>query len=315
MRHGRYRRRPYRGPGDLRAMQSLTRRLWGGASRWHIGELVWFRYQHPGRATQWRTALWEEGTEVAAWAWAKQPGLLDLHLDPARPGLADQVLEWFEDLALGPERTVTVLDSETGLIEALRRRGYREEDGSAFFVHMRRDLADLPEPRVPEGYTLRRVCGEDDAAARARVHRAAFTLAGRPPPAIGAEDYRRIMRSWPYRAELDWLVEAPDGGPAAFCLVWLDEHHRVAALEPVGTAPGHRRRGLAGAAALAALRTARDLGARTARVCARGDSGAPAARAAYASLGFTPFARNVSFVRGREPVRVPGTPYPPSPAS
>jgi ribosomal protein S18 acetylase RimI-like enzyme len=105
------------------------------------------------------------------------------------------------------------------------------------------------------------------------------------------------MRTWPYRKELDWLVVAPDGTPAAFCLVWLDEHNRVVVLEPVGTDPDHRRRGLARAAILGALHAARRLGATSARVCARGDDDYPSARATYQSLGFRRFARNVTFER------------------
>nr|WP_246401247.1 GNAT family N-acetyltransferase [Jiangella mangrovi] len=105
------------------------------------------------------------------------------------------------------------------------------------------------------------------------------------------------MRAPSYRPALDQLVLAPDGSPAAAALAWLDERSGVAVLEPVGTAPGHRRRGLAAAAAHAALRAARDLGGRGARVCARGDDDAPAARAAYEALGFRVYARNVRLVR------------------
>ncbi|WP_248962362.1 GNAT family N-acetyltransferase [Sphaerisporangium perillae] len=107
------------------------------------------------------------------------------------------------------------------------------------------------------------------------------------------------MRAWPYQAELDWLVEASDGSPAAFCLAWLDERNRAVALEPVGTDPGHRRLGLASAATLAALHAARRRGAESACVCARGDDGHPSARATYQALGFEPFARSVSFLRDR----------------
>jgi ribosomal protein S18 acetylase RimI-like enzyme len=286
--------RLFSGPSDLRAMQDLTSRLDPRSHRWHIGELVWYRHQHGECA--WPTALWERGGEPAAWAWRARPGELDLHLDPAHPGLAEEILRWFDEVAEGDSRAVTVLDAETGLIGTLRRHGYREVTGGPFFIHLRRDLAGLPEPEVPEGYVLRHVRGAADAMARAAVHRAAFSLPGAPSMVTSAA-YERMMGVWPYRTDLDWLVEAPGGAPAAFCLVWLDERNREAVLEPVGTDPGHRRRGLAGAAVLAALRTARELGAETARVAARGDDAYPSARATYRSVGFRPSARNVTFVR------------------
>lgn len=291
---GRYRQRPYNGAADLREMQLLAQRLWSPKSRWHPGELAWLRLDHIGREAGWRTSLWYDGDRLVAWGWVKLPGHLDLHLDPAHPELAEEILRWFDDTAIDGDRTITVLDAESDLIDALRRYAYREETDEPFFVHLRRDLKDLPEARVPDGYVLRPVDGDRDADARARVHRAAFSL---PPAALTAARYREIMHTWPYRADLDWLVEAPDGTPVAFCLVWLDEHNRVAVLEPVGTAPGYRRRGLASAAILAALRTARSVGAETARVCGRGDDGDPAGRTTYQALGFQPYARNLTFAR------------------
>jgi hypothetical protein len=79
---------------------------------------------------------------------------------------------------------------------------------------------------------------ETVAEARAAVHRAAFS-----PSRVRTESYLQVMRTWPYRAELDWIVESADGTPVAFCLVWLDELNHVAVLEPVGTDPAHQRRG------------------------------------------------------------------------
>lgn len=279
-------------------MQALTQRLWSSASRWHIGDLAWSRFQHIGREPEWRTALWECDGEPVAWAWAKPPGDLDLHLDPAHPDLAPEILRWFDEVAPGESRTVTMLDAETALIHVLRRHGYVEATGGPFFIHLRRSLADLPQPPdPPAGYTRRCVSGESDADARARVHRAAFSLPGLPPSKVSGDSYRAVMRAWSYRSELDWFVEASDGTPVAFCLVWLDEHNRVAVLEPVGTDPAHRRRGLARATILAALHAARELGAESARVCARGDDDYPSARATYQAVGFRRYARNVSYVR------------------
>ncbi|MEU5877788.1 GNAT family N-acetyltransferase [Spirillospora sp. NPDC047279] len=273
----------------LREMQALTSRLW--PSRWHVGDLAWTWYQYSGREDEWRTALWEHDGRAVAWAWAKPAGrFLNLQLDPAHPDLADDVLSWFAELTEGPgPRTVKVLDDEQAVIDALAAHGYRERTDRGFFLHLGRSLAELPEPEVPDGYTLRQV-GPEDAAARAAVHRAAF-----PAARATAGSYRDVMNAWPYRHDLDWLVTAPDGSPASFCLVWLDEATGAAILEPVGTAPGHLRRGLASAAILAALRTARDLGAETARVCVLGHFGNPPALAAYTSVGFRGFARDRTY--------------------
>lgn len=300
----RYPRRSLDGLPDLRPVQDLAQRLWGQGrpSRWHVGELAWFRHQHaaltPPPAATWRAALWEWDGRPVAWAWVTSHGALDPQLDPAHPEAAEEILHWFDTVTeTASNRSVTVLDTDAALTAALHRHGYRAQAGGPFFAHLGLGLEDLPSPRLPAGYRLRPVRGESDAGARAEVHRAAFSRPGMPPSEVTAASYRHVMRAWPYRADLDWLVETTDGTPAAFCLVWLDETNRAAVLEPVGTAPDHRRRGLASAAILAALDAARRHGATTARVCARGDDAYPSALATYRSLGFRPFARNVRFTR------------------
>ena len=80
-------------------------------------------------------------------------------------------------------------------------------------------------------------------------------------------------------------------------LAWLDEKNRVGLLEPVGSAPAHRRRGLARAATLAVLHALRDAGAVSAVVRPRGDEAYPTPARLYRSLGFRPDARTVSYAR------------------
>jgi GNAT superfamily N-acetyltransferase len=96
--------------------------------------------------------------------------------------------------------------------------------------------------------------------------------------------YERVRRTWPYRSELDRVAVDADGTVVAHCTAWLDERARSGLLEPVGTHPAHRRRGLATACCLDALRTLAAAGATTAQVSC--ESGAPACTA-YRHAGFT----------------------------
>ncbi|PZF80911.1 GNAT family N-acetyltransferase [Jiangella anatolica] len=266
-----------RSDGDPAALRELAGRLWSWSSRWHPGELTWLCAEHPDA----RLAHWRHAGRVVAWAWARGTRL-DLQLDPAHRGLLDELLAW------SGAGTVRVLDAETWLVDELLARGLQRRDDGPFFVHLRRPLDDLPPATpLPAGYALRPA----DAAARAAVHSAAFSTT------MSEAAYREVMRGPAYRAELDALIVGPDGSPAAAALAWLDGRSGVAVLEPVGVHPEHRRRGLATAAALAVLRAARELGARDARVCARGDDGYPAPRAAYEALGFRAYARNLRLVR------------------
>ena len=122
---------------------------------------------------------------------------------------------------------------------------------------------------LPEGYRLRHVSSdadlepdlEPDLERRVEVHRAAFH-----PSKVTVNAYRLLRTLPPYRAELDLVVEAPDGSFAAFALVWLDEQNGVGELEPVGTHPDHQRLGLGKAVCLEACRRLRARGADTAVV-------------------------------------------------
>jgi GNAT superfamily N-acetyltransferase len=285
--------RQYAGVDDLREMQRLAQRIWSPASQWHVGDLAWQRNQHLGREAEWPTALWESGGEVVAWGWAEMPNSLALLVDPAWPELAATVLDWFAGVVTKPQTTITVLDAEKHLIAALEWHGYIRQDNPHFHSYMARSLADLPLPELPEGYRARPIRGDEDVAGRVAVHRAAWH-----PSRVTEASYRNVMAAWPYRPDLDWVVEAPDGRLVANCLIWLDEFNGVGELEPVGTDPSFRRRGLARGVCLAAMHALRQAGARQAVVYpVHGHPDHPAPVPLYAGLGFRPYARTLTFTK------------------
>ncbi|WP_440085324.1 GNAT family N-acetyltransferase [Streptosporangium sp. LJ11] len=289
--------RPYEGAADLRKMQELVRATWGPGVRPHVGGLAWSRFQHVGREAEWPTALWERDGDTLAWGWAMPPGELEMFVHPEHPALADEVLDWFRGVATGDEAGVTILEGERRLAAVLSRHGYRREPADApFLLHMSRDLRDLPEPEVPPGFVARHVRGEEDVPARVAVHRSAFA-----PSSVTEESYRNVMGAWPYRRELDRVVEAPDGRLASYCLIWLDDANGVGELEPVGTHPDFRRMGLARAVCLHALRRLGEAGAVTAIVRPRGDAGHPVPARLYEALGFRTRDRTARYSRPRRP--------------
>ncbi|WP_112261855.1 GNAT family N-acetyltransferase [Lentzea terrae] len=265
----------------IREMQRLTERLWSRRSNWHVGDLAWQRFEHVGREPEWQFELWHRDGEVAAWAWEQRGTDLFLQVDPACADLADEVLKRF------PGRKVMVLDAEDHLIAALERQGYSAQDGQ-YQVFMSHDLAGLPEVELPAGFTVRSIT-EADLAQRVEIHQRVWH-----PSRVTEESYRNVMAAWPYRTDLDWVVEAPDGRFAAYCLVWLDARNRVGELEPVGTHPDFRRLGLGRAACFGAMRALRDLGAEQAIVYPV--HGLPAEKF-YLQLGFGPYARTLTYAR------------------
>src|SRR5215211_7761427 len=108
--------REYQGVPELSAMQRLTQRIWSRSTGNHVGDLAWGARLHELAQTQSRTALWDDpdGT-VRAWGWMRS-GRLDQLVDPATPGLAAQVLDWYEARTTDEPPSVGVLDAERHVV-------------------------------------------------------------------------------------------------------------------------------------------------------------------------------------------------------
>jgi ribosomal protein S18 acetylase RimI-like enzyme len=298
--------RSYSSPADLLAMQKVVQRKWPRSPHWHVGDLAWQRHRYKQGRADWPTMLWEKDGAVVAWAWAHLPNELDLAVDPAVGELDQAVLKWFEDVAEGDSRTVRVLDTETHLIRPLKEGGYTLATELPFALHMRRGLEDLPELFLPTGFSARTVRGREDVERRVAVHQRAWSalpFAGGDRTSrseVTTDSYLELMETWPYRPELDWVIESPTGEFSASCCVWLDAENGVGELEPVGTDPSYRRMGLASAVCVAGLHALHGAGATEAIVYPRGDEAYPVPRRLYEHLGFETYARDCTYVKNVE---------------
>ncbi|HXH89292.1 MAG TPA: GNAT family N-acetyltransferase [Gaiellaceae bacterium] len=290
--------RPFTGPDDLPALHEVARASMKAAkplSIPHVGDVTWGLYQHePELATPKVTRIFErEGLPVAfGILWLPQTLQCAIHPQHRDDEVYGALLDWFESSAgdaLDGGLDVQLLESEASLRGALERRGYELLQSGTRFEHRVRSLADaVEEPVLPHGYTLRDV-RDDDLERRVEVHRAAFH-----PSKVTAPAYRLLRTLPPYRADLDLVVEAPDGSFAAYALVWLDEENGIGELEPVGTHPAHQRLGLGKAVCLEACRRLRALGADTAVVYSL--AGYHAGRL-YGNAGFEPVDHHIEFRR------------------
>ncbi len=323
-----FRSRPFGGLDDLRRMQALASTCWRHdrpAVKVHPGDLSWWMFQHEETGWDGRIRLWFDdsvptGAAVpAGWAWFAPPDSLDHLIAPEhRSGpLLGEMLEWLDDRArtfAAPLATVTPLRSVAGddpaapdrllpsaiqswsleadepATQVHRDAGFEPDDGTVLQHLVRTLVGPVPGPIVPADYTIRSMAGPEDVDARVEVHRAAFA-----PSRVTARSYAAVMASPGYRPDLDVVVVAPDGTFAAFALCWYDAASGGADLEPVGTHPDHRRRGLARAACLAALRRAQHLGATECVIYswATNDS----ASSLYESMGFRVASRSRAFTR------------------
>lgn len=299
--------RDYAGPHDFRAMQALAQRLWSYDAHFHAGALAWERYEHTGRQPERPTRLWFDGDRPAAWAWLYEhdPDVFYLLADPAYPGLLDEALDWLMSVAEAAELEVLVFEREIALRDALVVRGFAARPERPFGLMNRRALTDLPPLAPPAGHRALSMAEAPDPDRRAAAHRAAWDrIAGREhlPPGgsrVTGQSYRNVMAAWPYRPDLDWVLEAPDGRWVANCCIWLDAANGCGAFEPVGVDADCRRRGLGYAVCVAGLHALAKTGAHTAIVGARGDDDYPVPRKLYFKLGFRTYARSCVYARNR----------------
>jgi ribosomal protein S18 acetylase RimI-like enzyme len=280
---------------QTRRMQALVGELWrleGPHVENHVGDVAWMRFQHAGREGEWRIRIWEEDGEPVAWAWIRRPATLGHEIHPRRRGgaLHKELLDWFEAEAEEDELRVSSLTTDPERLAFLRARGYEIEPAARAFAYHLRKLGDLHDPVLPDGYRLRTV-EPADLEARVELHRVVWA-----PSRVTLESFSKLQTVWPYRPDLDCVVEAPDGSLVAYCLAWLDDANRVGELEPVGTDPDYRRRGLASAVCLFALNRLKEEGATLGIVYSIAGS---EATALYESIGLRQHTRSLQLLKRR----------------
>ena len=105
------------------------------------------------------------------------------------------------------------------------------------------------------------------------------------------------MQLYPYRAETDLVVVAPNGEWVASALGWYDDVNHVGLVEPVSCDPAYRGRGLSRAVNIALLHVFSDLGGSSAVIMPRGDDAYPAPGLLYRSIGYVAQDRTLVYTR------------------
>lgn len=302
---------------DVQLMQGLAQRVTavrpdlisGGAS---YGELAWVWGQGSARyVATWPRRLWFSGDNVVAWAWAFLPrqvrrndgtvkevtgASLSYQVHPDYSALIDEVIEWYDGVAAGLERTALPTNAEGFALTRWAAHGYETDvaalgDDGDWTQLNERDLTEVEQPVLPAGFRFR-TADEAGAQAAVQAHVDAWN-----PSSYTAQSYEDVRQTAAYRGDLHVLVEAPDGTMASSTIMWLDEANKTVEFEPVGTHPDYRRLGLARAMMLHGMRLAQAAGAGHATVACVGAPGQPEARGLYQGLGFRELSRDAPLVK------------------
>ncbi len=283
--------RPYAGEDDLRRMLDfLSSSALAGppGAYWHPGDAVWGMYQNTFFDPAREVRLWEGEGGLLGFAWLEEPDGVVMQVHPRLRGsglLEDEMLDWAAGQTravygerAGDELWTRVPEDDAKLASLLSARGFEPDPDHALKMILDLD-GPPPAPTTPAGWTVREVGGEGEWEERVEIHREVWH-----PSHVTLEAYRRLRRAPGYDPPLDLVAVAPDGTFGSYCLCWFDPAGRTGLLEPVGTRPAHRKKGLGRAVMLESLRRLHHLGARTTAVTALHHN-RPAAEL-YESLGF-----------------------------
>lgn len=235
-------------------------------------------------------AYWENATGqvVGLAVWTQPWASLDIFILPGseQEEVATDLFSWADE-------RFRKLDKEHGAPQSYWVDFYQDDqekqellDAHGFrgnveaYVFHQNPLANLPAPpALPDGFTLRSLAGEQEAAAYAELHRTAFES-----KTMNSAWRARSMRMPLYQPELDLVICAPDGSLAGFCVGWLDPDRQIAQIEPLGVYPHFHRLGLARVLLLEMLQRFKAYGANSAIVETNFER--TPARRAYEAVGF-----------------------------
>ena len=218
-----------------------------------------------------RTRLWEENSKVVGFAFVDDYNNLRFEIAPAYQTvqIENEIIEWGvecikkRNVETGKRNTLdaSFRPENDWQIEMLKRHGFEQE--SIRSLHYERDLKKpIREYPFPNGYQVRSVKGEHEVESLVALHRAAFGTDN-----MTVEARLAIMKAPQYEPELDYVVVAPNGELAAFCICGFeDEQRQVGYTDPIGTHPRYQRQGIGKAIVAVGLMALKERGAKKAEL-------------------------------------------------
>jgi len=241
--------RPYANEADYTALRQLIMQKFADSHRRFYPSLGDLDYQRAFGGDRFWANLTiceiQDGPVVGA-IWPGHYRILYCVTGTDYAHLEDEILDWAERQYGGPalqDRTgqevyVWGYEEDHKRMNILKKRGYTRHTWYMYSGLI--DLEDaLPEPRFPEGYSVRPIV-PDDLPQKVAVMSGS---AGLTPPDI--DIYHRLMSCPTYKQELDLVVVDETNQVVGFANIWLDTRNNIAIIEPFGTAKAHRRKGLA----------------------------------------------------------------------
>lgn len=224
--------------------------------------------------------FWEDDAgQIIGWAFAYPDDSFDIQSHD--PLVIEAALSWVEKVLTAETIESDLFSTDDPRRPILLQHGFAEAaDEPPYFYTVRSLLDPIPDPSLPDGFTIRAATGVEDAAMLRDVHAGAFDSEWT------VDEYIGVMQSPGYDPGREFVVVSPDGRFAAFALTWHDTLNKTGYFEPVGTHPDYQRMGLARAVLYHAMSVMKSFGLREAIVMHEPPEENEAPPALYASVGF-----------------------------
>lgn len=228
--------------------------------------------------------IWESDDQIVALSITKPSGECTILIHPEYTDHSRHIILWMQERvkerASSKEVKMTFVtdDADEELISTLASFGFERDeiDGEN---QVRPLDAPIPDYSLPEGYIVRHAV-DDDYEKYLEVQMSVF----RHMKDMTRKRYDHYRSASFYHEELDIVAVDPGGDFAAFCTGRIDPESKIAELEPVGTHPDHRQKGLAKAVILECLKRLAKY--KPSAVVILGAAPSEAARKLYESVGF-----------------------------
>lgn len=225
--------------------------------------------------------------KIVVVSYAKPSGNCWLSIHPNHTSVAREMVSWMQSRVKEMKKdegeevnmNFVVDDDDEEFIQLLSDMGFQkgEIEGDK---QVRPIDSPVPAYSLPKGYTIRNAVIEKDFQRYREVQMAVFPHI----VSMSKELLQLYSTASFYHEDLDIVAVDPYGEFAAFCTARIDPLSKIAELEPVGTHPDHRKRGLAKAVICESLKRLEKY--RPSAVVILGAAPTGQARRLYESMGF-----------------------------
>ncbi len=234
------------------------------------------RYLEPLEYFTQRVHLWRTDTGELVACVIRGTNFTNVQVSYDHRFMEDEIFEWAETNLLEKKPVVTmVYDWDVERQALLTERGYHNE-GAIEDVRIYDLERDHSPGILPPGYRFTSLAEYRNIEEFVELVNSVWSVS------LDKSWFRGKSSAPGYSLDRKLLVLSPEGRLAAYSLFWLYADYRAAEIDPIGTHPDHRQRGLARALVLASFKRMRESGMRFAYIAS--ETNDPVVSHLYASL-------------------------------